>query len=190
VTVKTLKELGLLGVLAAVLGVVLYVNYFADSGGPATGTPSPSKSSARTARPTTGGGAVTEVKLELLSAERDPYTPPRRDLFRFKPKPTPVVRVAPAPPPSQVQTPQPTVQRGPQIETLIRYVGYVMRESGPLATLSVRSDPTARESSPWTGQEGGIIEGRYRLQRIEPNAVEVEEIGGSRRRARIPRSSQ
>jgi hypothetical protein len=37
------------------------------------------------------------------------------------------------------------------------------------------------------GTEGEIIEGRYRLLRVEPNAIEVTELGGEGRRARIAR---
>lgn len=188
-TSKTLKELGLLGVLVLVLGAVVYRNMTAE---PTVSAPPPSKPPARDTADTQAepaDGSVMDVKLELLAPRPDSYGAPQRDPFRFKPKPAPVVK--PAPPPQQVIAIQQPVPRAPvpqpqgdSPERLIRYWGYVVTPAGkPVATLSygLPNGPAAQVY----GVEGDVIEGRYRLQRIEPDAIEVAELGGEGRRARI-----
>jgi hypothetical protein len=181
-----------LGALTVVLAGVTYYNFGTDpapktTAQPTAGARAPSKPRVRTPRSDTPTGLVTDVKLELLTASQDSGSVPGRDPFRFKPKP--------APPPPPPPPPQPTFQapvtppraQAERIESVLRYVGYTVSQSGrKVATLSY--GPNRDTAVQFVGVEGDVIEGRYRLLRIEPNAVEVVELVGDGRRARIPYS--
>jgi hypothetical protein len=186
-TAKTAKEMGLLAGLLVVLGGVVYLNFFRSGPRPASSRVPTSNQSAPNASPPPTSPLVTEVKLDLLHAAPDAYPPAGRDLFRFKEKPPPPVVRAPVAPVAPVR-PGPAPVSRPQAEALIRYVGYTVNSAGAaMVTLSVRPDAA---STPvlWIGEEGKVIEGRYRLQRITPDAIEIVEVGGDRRRSRIPKS--
>jgi hypothetical protein len=186
-TAKSAKELSVLGVLLLVLGGVLYVNYFAPAATPAANKVPASNQTARDVPPPSTSPLVTEVKLDLLDAAPEADPPARRDLFRFKEKPAPVVR-APVVPVAPVRPVTTTQTEKPQAEILIRYVGYTVNAAGAtVVSLTVRPDNKAM-AIPWVGVEGDVIEGRYRLQRVTPDAVEIVELGNDRRRSRIPRS--
>jgi hypothetical protein len=189
-TPKMRKELSLLGALTVVLAGVTYYNFGTDpaptTAKPTAGARAPSKPRVRAPRSETPTGLVTDVKLELLTPSQDSGSAPGRDPFRFKPKPAP----PPPPPPPQptfqapVTPPRPPAER---IESVLRYVGYTVSQSGrKVATLSYGAN--VNTAVQFVGVEGDVIEGRYRLLRIEPNAVEVVELTGDGRRARIPYS--
>jgi hypothetical protein len=185
-TAKTIRELSILGVLVLVLGGVLYRNL----AGPAITTPAPSNSTAaaRAKRPPPSEGTVTDVKLALLDAGPDTFAPPKRNPFRFKPKPAPDVRpVVQAPaPPLPAPLPRPP-QAEPGIERFVRYVGYMVSGSG-VHVAALQYTPADGPAVPLSGSEGYIIEGRYRLLKVEPDTIEVVELAGQGRRARISRS--
>jgi hypothetical protein len=197
-TGRTRKELLILGALLAVLALVVYRNLTAD---PAGGPAGPSNTSTRTAAMPANAQPVTDVQLELLASADAPFAPPRRDLFRFRPKPAPVVRAAPPPPPPPLPPPQPPgPPPGPPLQSLIRYVGYIENSSGMrFAALNVTSPATVGGARPaagcetqfgclaFVGPEGSVIEGRYRVQRVTPDNVEIVELVGQQRRALIPR---
>jgi hypothetical protein len=171
-----------------VLGGVLYVNYFRSSASPSESPRrSPAQSARSVATQSQETASVIDVTLERLDTASATYSPAKRDLFRFRPKPAPEARGPVGPPP--VQLPPPTQTRSrPQVESLVRYIGYAVSESGAaIATLTVRPDSTSTPIQ-FVGVAGDVIEGRYRLQRVEPNAIEVVELGSDGRRARIPRS--
>jgi hypothetical protein len=179
-TGKTAKQSFLLAGLGAVLVAVLI--YQSQSAQPAgTGVP-PSNPLTAASR---GGdeGPVTDVRLDLLKVEAISFIAPKRDPFRFKPKPAPVVRsVAP---PVVYTPPVPTGPPPPErIDTKIRLIGiYVTPDSKRVAALS---DGTSR---PIHGREGDIIEGRYRLLRIDEASVEVAYLDGAGR-VRLPLSGR
>ncbi|HEX5108012.1 MAG TPA: hypothetical protein VFV95_06180 [Vicinamibacterales bacterium] len=184
-TTKTIRELSILGVLLLVLGGVLYRNQFA---GTAIVPPAPSNSTAaaRAKRPPPSEGTVTDVKLALLDAGPDTFAPPQRNPFRFKPKPAPDVRpvVQALPPPAPLPRP---AQAEPGIERFVRYVGYMVSGSG-VRVAALQYTPADGPAVPLVGSEGYIIEGRYRLLKVEPDTIEVVELAGQGRRARISRS--
>ena len=185
---KTTKELGILGVLVIVLGVVLYWNL---SGTTTTEPEAPSNSSAPASGTTVKGNAVViDVKLDRLARAGDTYGAASRDPFRFKPKPSPIVRKGPEPKPVVIlpptSPPQPPKPPAERIESLIRYWGYSVTPAGRAIASLTYGAANSSTAVQLVGVEGDIIEGRFRLQRIEPNAIEVVELNGNRR-ARIPK---
>jgi hypothetical protein len=189
-TAKSLKQLALLGVLVTVFAVIVHRNLTSDPAAPAPAPSNPKVTTAPARSRQTPVATVTDVKLDLLSRESGASGTSARDPFRFKPKPAPVVKappqvvkpiVTPAPPPA------PRPPQGDPPERLIRYSGYIVSASGkPTAILSygIANSSTVVQV---IGVEGDIIEGRYRLQRIEKDAIEVAELSGDGRRARITR---
>ena len=189
-TAKTSRELAILGVLVVVLGGVLYWN-LSGTGTPTATAPQPSSNSSTPAKGKTvkADAVVIDVKLDRLARAGDTYGAAARDPFRFRPKPTPVV--APKAPPPIVTLPQPTTQQPTQkpqerIETLFRYWGYSVTPAGRAVASFTFGAANSSTAVQLVGVEGDVVEGRFRLQRIEPNAIEVVEVNGTRK-ARIPK---
>jgi hypothetical protein len=178
---KTLKQLAILGALGAALVVVLMFQ---------GGEPTPAGTAARPSNRVSGTtgtrqkpGAdqvavtVTDIQLEALNAPRDDAPTPERNLFRFEVKaPPPQPPRAPGPagaPPSIAQPvpPKVPVPSGPPPPPPIplRFIGVLNAptQAGRVAVL------TDGRGANLMGREGDIIEGRYRLLRIGPDAVEM-----------------
>jgi hypothetical protein len=124
-------------------------------------------------QPGAGGIPVDDVKLELLKGSRADLGEPERNPFRFRPKPPPP---APPAPPRAVGPPQPIpsappVPAGPPPPPPIplRFIGLVEAptQAGRVAILS------DGRGNVFYGKEGDIIEGRYRLVRVGPDAAEI-----------------
>jgi len=169
---KTSRQLALLAVLLAALAGVLWWNL----------RPPPAPHEARqaqAARPAPGAspGAepVEEIRLEALSARRPEPTAGGRDPFRFR---------APAPrrvddggepelrPGTSAGADGAIAPTGPPPIPL-RFIGVVrLPEGGQL--VAVLSDG----NGVYRGSEGDIIEGRYRIVRLRPEAVELAHVDG------------
>ena len=118
---------------------------------------------------------VTGLKLDLLRAEHDKLPAAERDLFRFKPKappPAPAIRrpVAtgvPMGPPAPAAPPPP-----PPIP--LKMIGMVEapRETGRVAVLA------DTRGNVFYGKEGDIIDGRYRVVRINIDTAELAYLDG------------
>src|SRR5829696_6242501 len=120
------------------------------------------------------GITAPDVHLRALGDEKPkPETAPQRDLFRFKPK---------APPPAAA----PPVASGPAVSApsgpppppslppiAMRFIGLVESpEHGQ--KIAILSDGRGT----YQGQEGDIIEGRYRILRIGVESVEMAYLDG------------
>jgi hypothetical protein len=125
-----------------------------------------------------GGGpsAITapDVHLRALGEEKPkPETAPQRDLFRFKPKAPPPAAappVASAPVVSAPSGPPPPPALPP---IAMRFIGLVESpEHGQ--KIAILSDGRGT----YQGQEGDIIEGRYRILRIGVESVEMAYLDG------------
>jgi hypothetical protein len=137
---------------------------------------------AAAARRSTSPAADAEapaVHLKALATERPPLGAAQRNLFRFKPPPPP-----PAPPPSArpitPPTPPPPVPTGPPPPLPpppipIKFLG-VVDVAGKSQRLAVLSD--GRGGAPFSGKEGDIIEGRYRILRIGTESIEMAYLDG------------
>lgn len=162
----------LLGLLGVVMAFALYQYW------PSEQVSAPARAGARAA----GRGAAAspglkapDVHLDTLSTERPkPGTSQTRDLFRFKPK-------APPPAPERAGSPgvampaPPAVPQGPPPLPPIpmRFIGFV-EAAGPVGKIAILTDGRGL----YRGQEGDIIEGRYRILRIGVESVDVAYLDG------------
>lgn len=159
----------LLAILALVSVVAIY-RFWPES--PATAT---AGAAARTTARAGGPSSVTapDVHLQALEQERPkPVDEPQRDLFRFKPKapprpPAPVRQAAGAQgsaPPAGPQAPAPIP---------MRFIGLVEAQDHA-KKIAILSDGQGI----YRGQEGDIIEGRYRILRIGIESVDMAYLDG------------
>jgi hypothetical protein len=118
-----------------------------------------------------------DVHLDALAADRRALAESQRNLFRFKPKPPPPPPAAaaapvvalPPPPPSGPPPPPPL----PAIP--LKFIG-IVETAGKSQRLAVLSD--GRGGVPFSGKEGDIIEGRYRILRIGSESIEMAYLDG------------
>jgi hypothetical protein len=112
---------------------------------------------------------VVNLDLERLRAAGGQLRESARDPFRFRPKPPP-------PPPRTVQAPvvQAPVQTGPPPPPPIplKFFGVMTVNGQRVAAFSDDRGNT------FTGKEGDVLEGRYRLLRIGPDSVDVAYLDG------------
>jgi hypothetical protein len=141
-------------------------------------TPSRAPAARRGGQATPAGPvAVDDVKLELLKdqraelgeAERNPFRfQARQALARPEPESRPIARGPVAPEPAVPLGPPPP----PPIP--LRYIGLM---DSPTQSLRVAILSDGR-GNVFYGQEGDIIEGRYRVTRIAPDAAELAHVDG------------
>jgi hypothetical protein len=160
------------GIAALVITVLLAQNDdVAPAGTAAVGRPAASGQSS-------GGPAVTDLKLELLQQPRGELGAPARDPFRFQARQAPPRPAAPAPPPrpSAPVISRPAVPAGPPPPPPIslRFIGLVEAplQAGRVAILSDGRGHVVY------GKEGDTIEGRYRLLKVSADAVELVYVDG------------
>jgi hypothetical protein len=135
-------------------------------------------SSGRSARASATSGAgdqepVADLRLERLQGKRGELDEPQRDPFRFRPKPPP-----PAPPPvlkpAAPVAPPPPAGPPPLPPIPLRFIGLV---DAPTQTgrLAIVSDG---RGNVFYGKEGDTIEGRYRMLRVAPDAIDLAYLDG------------
>lgn len=124
-----------------------------------------------------------DVKIEALKAPPEGPADRGRNPFRFQPKPSP-----PAPPvPMQRPNPNPVVenpvpQGPPPIGNFIKFIGIVETGKGRIGAFS-----DCRYT--FSGREGEIIEGRFRVVRIGVESAVLEYVDG-RGRTTLPLNGQ
>jgi hypothetical protein len=170
-------------VLVAILGVVLYRLWPGTSAAPAAASnqnrgaaaaPAARASgpAAPAARGATAASGITapDVHLEALNNEWPKPGEADRNLFRFKPKAPPPPPPAP-PRPAQPAVPVNPVPQGPPPlpPIALKFIGIIESPttSRKIAVLSDGRNP------PFQGEEGAIIEGRYRILKIGVESVEI-----------------
>ena len=167
-TPKAKRQALLAGGVVAVLAGVVYTTRQDEP--PAAQARAPSNPVSQTAQ---GRDVpVADVKLELLKGARSEAGEPERNPFRFQPKAPP-----PAPPRRAVAAPPPPVVTGPPVPQgppppppiPLRFIGLVdaPAQAGRVAILS------DGRGNVFYGKEGDIIEGRYRLLRVGPDAADL-----------------
>ena len=121
---------------------------------------------------------VADVKLELLQQQRPELEEAERNLFRFQPKAAPPVEAAPrtVAPPSPPPPPAAIVPTGPPPPPPIglRFIGLVdaPTQAGRIAILS------DGRGNIFYGKDGDIIEGRYKVLKVSPDAAELSYLDG------------
>ena len=117
---------------------------------------------------------VVDLRLERLEAERDELPDADRDPFRFRPKPQPPPpprpAVRPAPRPEDFVAPPPGPPPVPAIP--VKFMGLVTVGGQRVAAF------TDGRGAVFSGKEGDIIEGRYRVLRIGMDSVELAYLDG------------
>ena len=165
----------LLGVLAVVLVFAAYRAWSVMSTPPSAapagatgGTVRPSARSERRATPV----AAPDVHLNLLEAERASFGEGERNLFRFRTKPSQPVSA-----PATVRTPPaasgPPTPGGPPPITL-KFIGVVERRERS-EKIAVLRDAVGHIFS---GREGTVVEGRFRILRIGAESIEMSYLDG------------
>lgn len=165
----------LLGVLGlAVVGLIAYWMW------PAAPPPLPASQPAARARSTreTGPQAVTpedlRVRLDALQAKRPDPGEVERNPFRFRPPPAPPpppkLPESAAPPPVNLPPPAPAIPPIP-----LKFMGTV---EGPGIKLAALTDC---KGFTYAGREGEVIDGRYRLVRIQLESIVMEYLNGTGR---------
>jgi hypothetical protein len=166
----------LLGVLALLLLVVAARWYLQSEATPSSSRGA--RGASTTARRATDATAeAPDVHLKALGEPHPPLGGARRNLFRFKPPPPP------PPPPAAVASaapPPPAVPAGPPVPPPpppipLKFLG-VVETPGKSQRLAVLSD--GRGGPPFSGKEGDIIEGRYRILRIGSESIEMAYLDG------------
>lgn len=174
-TPKAKRQALLAGGVVAVLAGVLYTTRTDDVPAAAPAVPS---NTGTAAAPPVRGVDVVDVQLDVLKGTRAEATEPERNPFRFQAKAAPPApprppRVAVAPPP--VVTGPPVPQGPPPPPPIaLRFIGLVDAPSqgGRVAILS------DGRGNVFYGKEGDIIEGRYRLVRVGPDAADLSYTDG------------
>lgn len=118
-----------------------------------------------------------DVKIEALAERPAPLGDAGRNPFRFRPKPPPPAPPMPAPPKALAPGPPPPPPPPPgptAIGTLVKFIGIVDTGKGKIAAFS-----DCRNT--FSGREGEIMEGRFRLVRLGVESVVVEYADGQGR---------
>jgi hypothetical protein len=156
----------LVGVCAAVL-----VYDFRGAGGaapvvqPRVAQPGPSRAAAARDQAESAPG----VRLPDLKAERPVPAEGGRDLFREKPKaPPPPPKAVPAPPPDPNAPPPPPPPPPP---ITLRLIGIVQGSGRPIAAITDGKDV-------FYGREGDIIEGRYKIIKVNVESIDIAYVDG------------
>jgi hypothetical protein len=179
----------LLGVVALVLIVAIYRMWTSASGPSAPGSTASNQKRAQadaggTRTATSQAPAAPDVHLNALSSDKPKVGATERNLFRFKPKAPP----PPPPPPPKVTAPPaetaPPVPSGPPPPPPLppiplKFIGIVIRGGGdsgtPATRIAVLNDSAGHVMY---GVEGGTIDGRYRIERIGEQSIELTYLDG------------
>jgi hypothetical protein len=121
--------------------------------------------------------ASLDVHLEALAEPRPSEGGAERNPFRFRPPPppppppTPAKPVGPPPPPPEATPPPPPAP--PPIT--VKFIGVIDKEDGTKLAIFTDCSAGRRQS---TAREGGTIDGRYRLVKLQTTSVIVEHLDG------------
>jgi hypothetical protein len=166
----TPRQIALLGALLVVFAVVAYYNLRA------TGAPPPAGGNAvaqavpsRAAAARDQAESAPPVRLAQLKSDRPSVAEGGRNLFREKPKPPPPApKVAPPPPPDPNAPPPPPPPPPP---ITLKLIGIVQGSGKPIAALSDGKDV-------FFGREGDIIEGRYKIIKVNVESIDIAYVDG------------
>jgi hypothetical protein len=160
-------------ILLVVLGLVLAAfGYRAwSSPPPSSGGPAQAVRSGPTAgRPPAETPATFDVHLRQLQENRRESVEGTRNLFRFRPKPPPAASLAS----SAAAVPSGPPQPPPLPPITLKFIGVIERPERS-EKIAVLRDPTGHL---WSGHEGAIIEGRFRILRIGAESIELAYLDG------------
>jgi hypothetical protein len=160
-------------ILLIVLGLILAAfGYRAWSSAPASsGAPAGvARTSPTAGQPSAGSAASFDVHLRQLQENRRDPVEGTRNLFRFRPKPPPTASLAS----STAAVPSGPPQPPPLPPISLKFIGVIERPERS-EKIAVLRDPTGHL---WSGHEGAIIEGRFRILRIGAESIELAYLDG------------
>jgi hypothetical protein len=129
----------------------------------------------RGAKPTAIDPTTLDVHLESLAAARPGEATNERNPFRFRPAPPPPASSARPKPNPEPEVPAGPPPPPPPPPITVKFIGVIDKEDG--TKLAVFTDCSAgRRQS--VAKEGGTIDGRYRLVRLQATSVIVEHLDG------------
>lgn len=170
--VRTLSRQWILAVLVVILIAVLFYQFRGGSSAPAGAATAPRAIPSREAAARDRAQSVPDLRLGSLKETRVEPTDKGRNLFREQPKappPPPPRATPPAPPPPDPNAPPPPPPPPPPIT--LRLVGIVQGSGKPIAALTDGRDV-------FYGREGDIIEGRYRILKINVESIDIAYVDG------------
>ena len=121
--------------------------------------------------------ASLDVHLESLAEPRPVEGSTDRNPFRFRPPPppppppTPPKPTGPPTPPPEVGPPPPP----PPPPITVKFIGVIDKEDGTKLAIFTDCSAGRRQS---VAREGGTIDGRYRLVKLQTTSVIVEHLDG------------
>ncbi len=173
---KRRRELALASIALVVLAIAVWTQ---RAGGRPSNGGTPAGAAAGTPAQTGQKPPFAGVNLEALEAERPEPDEGTRNPFRFKQTPMtappPSTGVKPPPQPSvtaPVVAGPPGVQPPPRI--MLKYIGDVADPLKAGAKIAVLTDGR----NVFQGREGDVIEGRYRIERIGVESVDLAYLDG------------
>jgi hypothetical protein len=152
----------------------------------ATRDETPQTAAPRTARgaaaaQVAGGVPVPDVRLELLTGSPPKPSDVERNLFRFQSRPAPAAPVGPSASAGRAAAPPPATSAAPPSPpaTALRYIG-LLEAPSQAGRVAILSDG---RGNVFYGREGDIIEGRYLMLQVGPDAAELSYLDGRGRQA-------
>jgi len=163
----TSTQVGLLAVLLVVFAAVVYYNLRAAGVPAGAGQPPVARTvPSRAAAARDQAESAPPVRLAQLKTDRQAAVEGGRNLFREKPKPPPPAPKVAAPDPNAPPPPPP-----PPPPITLRLIGIVQGSGKPIAALSDGKDV-------FFGSEGDIIEGRYKIIRVNVESIDIAYVDG------------
>ena len=170
------------GWLLAALGVALVALVAYQMWPESSATPAGPTSNRRTAARTNAASseidpAELKVKLEALQAKREDFGDGERNPFRFQPPPAPPPppKLPPVTMPAGPVGPPPAPAPPPIPPVPLKFMGTVEKPGLTLAAL------TDCKGFSYAAREGELIDGRYRLVKIQVESVILEYSNGTGR---------
>jgi len=162
-------------VLLAVAAFAVY-NWLSSGSDSAPAATAPPVTSGTTATKTTGtgpkkGGPVLlsqsldpSLRIDLLKSSEDvSYKGSGRDIFQNQPEPPPIPKpVKPVIPPVETPPPPPPIP--------LKFYGFSGNKTGPKQVFLSKGDDI------FIAKEGQVIDRRYKIVKIGPNSIEVEDV--------------
>lgn len=176
---NTRRQALLLGVLVAVLLVVVWWNFIVPAAplAPPIAGVAPRGPAGPVRGPASAPRQVEPLHLASLTTEKPEPEGGERDPFRFGERPAPAQAHVEQQQPAVAAAPQPHAPTGPPPPPPItlKFIGLV--DTSDRRKIAVLSDG----QNVFYGREGEVVEGRYRIERISAESIEMAWADGTGR---------
>jgi hypothetical protein len=160
----------------ALVGLVAYQMWPESAAAPAAPASNRRTAAARPGASSDIDPAELKVRLEALQAKREDFGDGERNPFRFQPPPAPPApKIPPVTMPAGPVGPPPPPSAPPIPPVPLKFMGTVEKPGLTLAAL------TDCKGFSYAAREGELIDGRYRLVKIQVESVILEYSNGTGR---------